>query len=272
MERMVKCVAYIRFTQFGGQSMPTVRKVSFQDILKDVRSGMSHMRLLEKYDLTPKQLLGVFEKLIRQERFTMEEYKSWEDGQKPPTDKTDREKPFTPDPTPSKVPEVNHVELEESREAVLTKCPSCGVMTRAEFGYCRACNYKLPEGKPLPPKPAPAESPEAGLKKCSLCGVPISTASEYCVACSDKLREGESTKVVARKNGYAIAGLCLGIASIFLAWIGIIPILAVVVSSIGLYKVYKVGAYEGKGAIEAWIGLALGIIFTFSYLHLYGYI
>ncbi len=134
--------------------------------------------------------------------------------------------------------------------------------------------------KPLTPKPTPSKDPEvnrvelekppeAGLKKCPTCGVLISTASAYCVACSDKQLGGESIKVVARKNGYAIAGLCLGIASVFLYQIGLIPLLAVVFSSIGLYKG---GAREGKEAALAWIGLALGIAFTLSYLHYYGHI
>ncbi len=79
--------------------MPPVRRVSFQDILTDIRSGMSQIRLLEKYDLTPKLLLGVFDKLIKQDRFTMEEYKSWEARQKPPSDEPDREKPLPPKPT-----------------------------------------------------------------------------------------------------------------------------------------------------------------------------
>src|SRR5208283_3256508 len=73
--------------------------VPVQDILKDIRSGMSQIRLLEKYDLTPRQLLRAFDKLISQKLFTMEEYKSWEAGQKPPTQAVDQEKPLTLKPT-----------------------------------------------------------------------------------------------------------------------------------------------------------------------------
>jgi hypothetical protein len=125
--------------------MPPGDRVSDQDILTDIRSGMSQIRLLEKYDLTPKQLQRVFDKLVKLERFTMEEYRSWEAWQKPPIDETDQEKALPPKPTPSKDPEVNRVELEEPPEAVLKKCPLCGVMTREELGYCRSCGYKLPE-------------------------------------------------------------------------------------------------------------------------------
>jgi hypothetical protein len=120
-------------------------RVSDQDILKDIRSGMSQISLLEKYDLSPRQLLRVFDKLIKHERFTMEEYKNWEAGQKPPFDETDQGKPLTPKTTPSKGSEVNRGELEEPPEAVLKKCPLCGERTREELGYCRSCGYKLPE-------------------------------------------------------------------------------------------------------------------------------
>jgi hypothetical protein len=132
------------------------------------------------------------------------------------------------------------VEPVEPPEAILKKCPLCGVMTRAEFGYCRACNYRLPGGESI-----------------------------KAVGASGTQGDGQAAGVKARKNGYAIAGLCLGIAAVFLYQIGLIPILAVVFSSIGLYKG---GAHEGIEAVEAWIGLALGIIFTLSYLHYYGYI
>jgi len=71
------------------------------------------------------------------------------------------------------------------------------------------------------------------------------------------------------RNGFALTGLILGIASVLLASIGIIPILAIVFSGIGLAKV-KVRS--GKGKVQAWIGLILGILFTLVYMYQYGHL
>jgi len=70
-------------------------------------------------------------------------------------------------------------------------------------------------------------------------------------------------------NGFAMTGLGLGIASVFLSFIGIIPILAIIFSGIGLAKSHERG---GVGQVQAWIGLILGIVFTLVYLNMYGHI
>ncbi len=56
-------------------------------------------------------------------------------------------------------------------------------------------------------------------------------------------------------NGYATAGFYLAIASILFSIIGLIPIMAIVFSGIGLFRVKERG---GKGKTQAWIGLLLG--------------
>lgn len=66
-----------------------------------------------------------------------------------------------------------------------------------------------------------------------------------------------------RWNTYAIAGLCLGIASVFLYTIGILSILTIIFSVIGLKKSKE---YGGIGKFQAGIGLVLGIIYTLLYL------
>lgn len=66
-----------------------------------------------------------------------------------------------------------------------------------------------------------------------------------------------------KRNGFAIAGLSLGIAGVFLYEFGTIPILAIIVSSIGLSKVKS---YQGIGKIHSWIGLILGIIYTLVFM------
>jgi hypothetical protein len=72
-----------------------------------------------------------------------------------------------------------------------------------------------------------------------------------------------------RSNAAATTGMYLGLASILLSFIGIIPILAVVFGAIGLAKAKDRG---GSGRAQAWIGLVLGIVYTFVYLYQYGHL
>lgn len=83
----------------------------------------------------------------------------------------------------------------------------------------------------------------------------------------EKIIDEGITNYKSQKNYLAIIGFILGIISIFLSSIGMIPILAVIFSSIGLGK-----SKEQGGKSMAIAGLILGIIFTFSYLYLYGHI
>jgi hypothetical protein len=57
--------------------------------------------------------------------------------------------------------------------------------------------------------------------------------------------------------------------SVFLYVIGILPILAVVFSGVGLAKAQS---RNGQGQVAAWIGLILGIIYTIMYLAYYGHL
>lgn len=78
----------------------------------------------------------------------------------------------------------------------------------------------------------------------------------------------ETKKQNVKKNKFAIAGFILGILSIFFAWIGVIPLLAVIFSGIGLNaNNIKTG---GKGYAIA--GLSLGILYTLVYLNTYGHL
>ena len=79
----------------------------------------------------------------------------------------------------------------------------------------------------------------------------------------------EREKPQTKKNKLAITGFTLGIVSIFFSSIGIIPILALILSSIGLYQAKK--RKEG-GVILAIIGLILGAIYTLVYMRIYGHI
>ena len=69
------------------------------------------------------------------------------------------------------------------------------------------------------------------------------------------------TIVEKSKNKLATVGLWLGLASILFWEIGIIPLLAIVFSSIALYRT---GEYHGNGRIKAIFGLVLGVLYMIS--------
>ena len=55
----------------------------------------------------------------------------------------------------------------------------------------------------------------------------------------------------------------------FLYIVGNVPALAVVFSGIGLTEVKEHG---GKGRLQAWVGLVLGLLYTLVSLNYYGHI
>lgn len=71
-------------------------------------------------------------------------------------------------------------------------------------------------------------------------------------------------------NAFVIVGFILAIISIFFSSIGIIPISAVVISAIGLYKVSKDKENKGKGL--AIVALIIAVIYTFVYMYQYGHL
>ena len=85
----------------------------------------------------------------------------------------------------------------------------------------------------------------------------------------NKIKNMEQEKQPIKKNKLAIVGFILGIASIPFSFIGIIPILALIFSGIGLYQAKE--RKEG-GAVLAIIGLILGAIYTLVYMRTYGHI
>jgi DNA-directed RNA polymerase subunit RPC12/RpoP len=97
----------------------------------------------------------------------------------------------------------------------------------------------------------------------------------HCKSCGTELHKDVSAADSAKKladsakkvnNGAALTGFILGLASIILFFIGIIPILAVVFSSIGL-ATFKPEVQKNKWM--AGVGLALGILYTIMMLSLH---
>jgi len=86
---------------------------------------------------------------------------------------------------------------------------------------------------------------------------------------TDRTDASQAREAEKPRNAFAVTGLILGIASVFLSFIGIIPILAIIFSGIGLAKVKDRG---GRGKVEAWIGLILGVVYTLVYMYQYGHL
>ena len=83
---------------------------------------------------------------------------------------------------------------------------------------------------------------------------------------NERTKPTNSTKELS--NGFSTAGLSLGLVSILLAEIGVIPMAAIIFSTIGLSKVKE---RKGKGKTQAWIGLVLGIIYMLANFMIHGH-
>lgn len=79
----------------------------------------------------------------------------------------------------------------------------------------------------------------------------------------------ETPELAKTYNMMGFAGFVLGCASILLAFIGIIPILAIVFSAIG-WRTFD--PKKHKAGWQARVGLVLGILYFFVYLQRYGYL
>lgn len=115
---------------------------------------------------------------------------------------------------------------------------------------------------------------------CAECGSELVETAAFCHQCgapaqrrlsvsTDEHETPASKPASVAGNGFATAGLVLGIASVFLSFIGIIPILGVVLSTCGLAASTRRG---GKGLSQSLVGLALSVLFTMSYLFQYGHL
>tara|TARA_B100000745_G_scaffold208438_1_gene137853 strand:- start:239 stop:649 length:411 start_codon:yes stop_codon:yes gene_type:complete len=82
-----------------------------------------------------------------------------------------------------------------------------------------------------------------------------------------KAIDEQATKAKKKKDPFAIWGFIVGIASVFLG-MGLPPIVAIILSGIGINKTKK----EGTGRWMAVTGLILGILYFIVYLYNFGYI
>ena len=77
-----------------------------------------------------------------------------------------------------------------------------------------------------------------------------------------------SEVVKKKKDSMAIWSFCLGLASVFFAWIGIVPLLAIILGAVGISRTKE----EGTGRGLAVAGLVLGAVFFLANMVMNGHI
>lgn len=77
----------------------------------------------------------------------------------------------------------------------------------------------------------------------------------------------EEVKTEKKKDSFAKFSLGLGLASILFAWIGIVPLLAIILGVVAIGRTKE----EGTGRWMAVVGLILGIIFFISNMYMNGH-
>lgn len=186
---------------------------------------------------------------------------------------------------------VRHEVYRAWREGVIgmLNCPSCqSPFQQGKFGtvQCRTCGARSGE---MPQSVcARLDATEAGWR-CQAClgkhvgqlqtsrppvvGASPTVTSQAGSASSvpSLLPKGPSPQVAPerRYNVLAMIGFILGIAAVFLYFLGIIPLLGILFSIIG------VGTFDEKtqkGMWMAWWGLGLSAVYTLVYLNHYGYL
>ena len=84
----------------------------------------------------------------------------------------------------------------------------------------------------------------------------------------DDLKNETAEDAKRKKDPMAMLSFGLGLASIFLAWIGVVPLLAVVFGAVGIGRTTE----EGTGRGFAIAGLALGVVFFISNMFIDGHL
>jgi hypothetical protein len=109
---------------------------------------------------------------------------------------------------------------------------------------------------------------------CKSCGVELRIGSDpvravEAAAAASAAAASAPAEPAKSNNGMALTGFLLGLVSVAFYAIGIIPILAVVFSGIGL------GTFKPAAQTNKWmagVGLALGVVYTIMMLNQYGHL
>ena len=135
-------------------------------------------------------------------------------------------------------------------------CIECGEKLKATAHFCYACG--TPVHRQSSSGGAPSSRPtEMATPRQSSSGSTLSS------------RPTEMATNELTNNRMALVGCCLGLASILLFGLGLVPLAAIVCSAIGL------GTFKADTQKHRWmagVGLALGILFMLVHAEIRGYI
>ena len=121
----------------------------------------------------------------------------------------------------------------------------------APSSYCIECGEKL----------------KATAHFCYACGTPVHRQSSSGGAPSSRPTEMATNELT--NNRMALVGFCLGLVSILLFDLGVVPLAAIVCSAIGL-RTFKADTQKNKWM--AGVGLVLGILFMLVNAEMNGHI
>ncbi len=152
----------------------------------------------------------------------------------------------------------------------MSYCAACNVTVYRDARFCEKCGapmQRISSGIPIEGKTAPQP---AGSTVPQPANLNSSAQFQQLGSVTGQVASGTQLTADQRKaSGMAVAGFSLGIASVFLYWIGIVPILGLIFSIIAL-ATYRPEIHTGRWM--AVIGLVLSALYTVMSLAALGHL
>ena len=149
----------------------------------------------------------------------------------------------------------------------LIGCPECKVPVSDKAHSCPHCGYPIQDDIEEGELIFDDEVEDATLAETP--GATAGKGTQGGQADARRAAGGSTGLVEKRANSMALLGLIIGVTSVFLYRIGLLPIFGVVFSTIGL------GTFKPESQKNRWmavVGLLLSLAYTIMYLVAYGHL